>query len=156
MIKLEELDRRDFKAKDFYYSNTAELNKIDNTPKNFGILQCLLKTADKCQEIQDKLRDIDKNFKLKITSGFRCQEVNKLVNGSPISKHMQGLAVDLIIINKNPEQAMDLFLKTKIKFDKMLVERGCVHVQFCLLEEKNRNLVGRAKLENGVWNVKYI
>ena len=156
MIKLEELNRIDFKAKDFYYSNTAELNKIDNTPKNFGILQCLIKTADKCQEIQDKLKGVDKNFKLKITSGFRCQEVNKLVKGSLNSKHMQGLAVDVIIIDKNPEQSMDLLLKTKVKFDKMLVERGCVHVQFCLLEENNKNLVGKAKLINGKWIVEYI
>lgn len=156
MIKLEELNRKDFKAKDFYCSNTAELNKIDNAPKNFAVLQCLLKTADKCQEIQDKLRIIDKNFKLKITSGFRCQEVNKLVKGSPNSKHMQGLAVDVIIIDKNPEQTMDLLLKTKVKFDKMLVERGCVHVQFCLLEENNKNLVGKAKLVNGKWIVEYI
>jgi len=35
MIKLEEIARKHFKPIDFYYSKTAELNKIDNTPKNF-------------------------------------------------------------------------------------------------------------------------
>lgn len=160
MIKLEDLTRKDFKPEDFYASNTAKLNKIDNAPKSFAILQCLLKTADKCQEIQNNIKSVDKELKLTILSCYRNPEVNKLVKGSKNSKHMQGLAVDFLFATKNlnnelyykkPEESLELIFRTAIKFDKILLEKGCVHIQFNLREEENKNLVGKAELIGGKW-----
>jgi len=160
MIKLEDLTRKDFKPENFYFSNTAKINKIDNTPKSFAILQCLLKTADKCQEIQNKIEGVNKELKLIILSCYRNPEINKLVKGSKNSKHLQGLAVDFLFAKKNSnnelsyktsEESMELIFKTGVTFDKLLLEKGCVHIQFSLREEENKNLVGKAELINGKW-----
>lgn len=40
-------------------------------------------------------------FPLVVTSGYRCEEWNKKVGGSPNSKHIQGLAADLKIVSSN-------------------------------------------------------
>lgn len=166
MIRLNELKRKDFKPEDFFKSTTADKNNIDNTPKGYGVRQCLLTTANKCQEIQDKIKLIDPELKFMISSCYRTPELNKLINGSPASKHIQGLAVDFLFAKKknkkleyiNSKDSFELLFKIKegIKFDKMLVEKGCVHIQFCLQEEANRMLIGTAELIDGNWIVKYI
>jgi hypothetical protein len=166
MIKLSELKRKDFKPEDFFKSITAEKNNIDNTPKGYSVRQCLLNTADKCQEIQNKIRLVDPELIFAISSCYRTLELNKIVNGSPTSKHMQGLAVDFLFAKKknkkleyyNSKESLELLFRIKdgIKFDKILIENRCVHIQFCLREQANRMLVGTAELINGNWVVKYM
>jgi len=43
----------------------------------------------------------DINILPKITSAYRCPDFNKKVGGSKISAHLQGLAVDIKVANKN-------------------------------------------------------
>ena len=166
MIKLSELKRNNFKPEDFFTSITAEKNNIDNTPKGYSVRQCLTKTADKCQEIYDKIKLVDPELIFTISSCYRTPELNKLINGSPTSKHMQGLAVYFLFAKKknkklvyiNSKDSFELLFKIKegIKFDKILIENRCVHIQFCLKEEDNRMLVGTAEFINDNWVVKYI
>ena len=40
------------------------------------------------------------------------------------------------------------------EIDKILIENGCIHIQFQLIEKLNQNFVGFAKLVNGKWIVK--
>lgn len=35
---------------------------------------------------------------LSITSGYRCEKHNKAVGGAPRSKHLSGIAVDIIVL----------------------------------------------------------
>ena len=161
MLEIKDLKRKDFKPEDFFRSQKAKESNIDNTPKGFSIIHALFNTANKCQEIHDRLKRLNLNYQLKINSCYRNPEVNKLVNGSPTSKHMQGTAIDIIFFNKKEnkfltsKESLDLFLKLSIKFDKILLEKNCIHIEFCPLEEKNRLLVGEAKFENGKWKVNY-
>jgi hypothetical protein len=147
IITIDDLETKNFKKEEWFKTNTG----LDNTPK-LGILTCLIYTSKKMQAIRDAI-----NLPIAITSGYRTPEVNKAVNGSPSSKHMQGLACDFYIIGKDIEEGGKIVAnackKNKISFDKILIEKGCIHIQFNLQEKKDDNLVGFAKLINGEWVV---
>jgi hypothetical protein len=101
--------------------------------------------------------------KIKLNSAYRSPAVNKKVRGSPSSRHMQGLASDIDIIDENQKEMtpkdgakllIDILTENKISFDKILIEKGCIHIQFNLDEKKDEKLVGFAELINGKWEVK--
>lgn len=145
IITLDDLETKNFKKEEWLKTNTG----LDNTPA-LGVLTCLLHTSRKMQKIRDAI-----NLPIEITSGYRSKLVNLKVNGSPTSKHMQGLACDFIVANKSPEEGAKIVIKAcednKISFDKMLIESGCIHIQFQLTEKLNQNFVGFAKLVNNKW-----
>jgi uncharacterized protein YcbK (DUF882 family) len=40
---------------------------------------------------------------VKVTSGYRCTNYNKQVGGAPDSRHLQGLAVDVVVVGIPPK-----------------------------------------------------
>ena len=94
IITLDDLETKNFKKEEWLKTNTG----LDNTPA-LGVLNCLLHTSRKMQQIRDAI-----NLPIEITSGYRSKLVNLKVGGSPTSKHMQGLACDFNVINKSPEE----------------------------------------------------
>jgi len=148
IITIDDLETKNFKKEEWFKTNTG----LDNTPK-LGILTCLIFTATKMQKIRDAI-----NLPINITSGYRTPEVNKAVKGSRSSRHMQGLACDFYIIGKDIEEGGKIVAnackKNKISFDEILIERGCIHIQFNLNDKNNKNFVGFAELINGEWVVK--
>jgi len=148
IITIDDLETKNFKKEEWFKTNTG----LDNTPK-LGILTCLLHTSKKMQKIRDAI-----NLPINITSGYRTPEVNKAVKGSRSSRHMQGLACDFYIIGKDIEEGGKIVAnackKNKISFDEILIERGCIHIQFNLNDKDNKSFVGFAELINGEWVVK--
>lgn len=70
-----------------------------------------------------------------ITSGFRCEELNKLVGGVRNSQHVKGQAVDLTITIPGYtllESIMDLYqyVTTNLRFDQLIVYPTFVHISF--------------------------
>lgn len=80
---------KNFTLSELTKSQAAERYDIDNTP---GIQEqkYLIRVAE---EILQPVRD---HFKTPFTpsSGFRCLELNSIINGSPTSQHVKGQAVD--------------------------------------------------------------
>ncbi len=146
-LTLENLRRRNFSPEEFFHSETAEKLGIKNIP-NYGQLSAGLILADKMQQLRDA---IGKSFK--INSGFRCAELNHAVGGAPNSWHIQFLACDFNIAGLEPHEAVLAIKATKISVDKVFVERGCVHMQTCMNDARNRNFFGSAVKINGVWVV---
>lgn len=81
-----------FSTDEFFHSDLAVQNNIMNIPD------------DACSEVYSNiiyisymLELIRKQFNhpIRITSGYRCPALNKLVGGSAKSKHLSGLAVDI-------------------------------------------------------------
>jgi hypothetical protein len=146
------LRRANFLPNDFFKSKTADKLGIYNYPSSADeprILSNLFKVADKMQEIRNKV-----GLPWISTSFYRCPALNSAVKGSPNSKHMQGLAADGLFKGKTPEESAGLVLESKISFDKMLIENGCLHIQFCLDEAENRNETALANFVNGAWKTK--
>lgn len=142
------LERKNFKFSEFIHSDTANKLGIDNNP-NLSQLTCGMKTADKAQEIRD-VTDIP----MLITSGFRCKDLNTAVGGSPVSKHMQFLAIDFNFKGLTPNEGVYLIKKSGVSVDKCFVERCCIHVQFCMNDADNKNFFGTAQKVDGNWIVK--
>ena len=102
-------------------SETAEKNQINNTP-----------SVEVQQNIEELLLVLDglREFygPIRITSGYRCTELNKLVGGSPTSAHVIGYAADLRPIGDTFEnfkaEVLKWLKKSKVKFDQCIIERN--------------------------------
>jgi zinc D-Ala-D-Ala carboxypeptidase len=155
VLNTESLRRRNFTPEEFLRSVKADNSLKDNDPANdiknepnAAQLSCGMKLADKMQELRDLIK-----LPIHVTSGFRSPALNKAVKGDPSSKHLQFLACDFNIEGKTPNQAVRLIKDSGFSVDKCFVERGCVHAQFAMLDQNNRNYFGRADLVNGEWVV---
>jgi hypothetical protein len=76
--------------------------------------------------------------KINVHSGFRCEELNKVVGGSPTSAHMRGEAVDFDIDGRKDRDSLlndlCLIMSSPIPFGQLLIENGCLHIS---LPKKN-------------------
>lgn len=45
-----------------------------------------------------------------INSGFRCAEHNTAIGGEKNSMHMKGIATDIVVANKKPDEVQDLLV----------------------------------------------
>ena len=99
-----------------------------------------------CENVFEPLR-IYLNTPIKISSGFRCVQLNKMIKGSSTSQHTKGEAMDIKIDAKGFH-----FIKDKLDFDQLIWEFGndehpsWVHVSF---SSKNRKQVLKATKKNG-------
>ena len=96
------------------FSQIAERNCIDNTPKSDEIIDNLSKAALALQVIRSFY---DKP--LIINSGYRCEELNRIVDGSENSHHMTGSAVDFTVPGYSVSQVIE-DAKDLIFFDQLI------------------------------------
>ena len=90
--------------------------------------------------------EIDTEEPIIISSGYRSQELNKKVGGSPTSNHLTGCAVDIRVYGV--EQAMryavilmDYADETKQDYDELLIEKnryGAIWLHFAVRPKDNR------------------
>lgn len=90
-----------FTIEELTYSKTAIDHNIDNTPgeKELKQLNKLIKTL--LQPIRDAY-----GSPIHVNSGYRCEELNKLVKGSKTSQHVKGEAADITC--KDNEKLWDI------------------------------------------------
>lgn len=82
-----------FTLAEFLVSQTAARHDIDMTPPQSVVdnLQRL------CREILQPLRAV-LNSPVIVTSGYRPEELNRLIGGSPTSQHVRGEAADIRVV----------------------------------------------------------
>lgn len=118
-----------FTLQEFIKSTTAARLKIDNTPTN----EILRNLQYGVSMVLDPLRRIHLK-PIIITSGYRCEKLNKAVGGVANSWHTKGNAADIHI--KDEEEAREIFniLKTLPSVDTALFEHSrqsqWIHVQW--------------------------
>ena len=128
--------------KEFQSSGIATLRGIKNEMSATQIESAKLL----CENVFEPLR-LYLNTPIKISSGFRCLQVNRLIGGSATSQHTKGEAMDLQINAKGFN-----FIKDKLEFDQLIWEFGndeqpsWVHVSF---SSRNRKQVLKASKKNG-------
>jgi len=102
------------------YSDTAKKFGITNTPSPSIIthLEELMKFLDDLREAWGSA--------IRVTSGYRCSKLNKIVGGSTTSAHLYGYAADLQPINGKMEEFKKFckeWIKDK-KWDQLLLEKS--------------------------------
>lgn len=119
---------RDFKLGEFYLSYQARINNIDNTPPDWVIENIKTMTKNLLQPFRDYI-----DRPILITSGYRCEKLNKIVGGSPTSRHMLGLAVDIRVAGLDPANVIEKLVESKLPFDKAINEfNSWTHISYDL------------------------
>lgn len=127
---------------EFQDSSTATTHGINNKMNESQIASAKLL----CENVFEPLRTY-LNTPIKISSGFRSVQLNRMIKGSSTSQHTKGEAMDLQIGANGFN-----FIKDKLDFDQLIWEFGndenpsWVHVSY---SSKNRKQVLKATKKNG-------
>lgn len=127
-----------FTIEELTKSSTAKRAGIKNIP-NEKELKNLNNLVD---NILDPLREAY-GKPIIVTSGFRCEELNDLVNGVRGSQHRTGQAADIrskVDTRKENKKLFDLVIALKLPFDQLIDEYdyNWVHVSF---SDRNRRQI---------------
>lgn len=119
-----------FTMREMYKSDRAKKFGIDNTPP----AQAQKNLTALVEKVLDPLREAY-GKPIIVTSGYRCERLNKIVGGSASSQHKKGEAADIKTIPDTPEEnrkLYDLIIKLDLPFDQLINEYGFdwVHVSF--------------------------
>ena len=101
-------------------SDTAKKYNIDNTPDSIIIshLQQLINFLNSLREAWGSA--------IKVSSGYRCDKLNRFVGGSKTSSHLIGYGVDLIPANGRMDDFKKFivdYMKTRM-FDQCIIEKS--------------------------------
>ncbi len=127
-----------FTLREMVRSGTAIERGIDNTPTPEVVynLTCL------CQNVLEPVR---RQFGMtRITSGYRCKELNDAVGGVKNSQHITGEAADIHVSSIETARKIYDFIRDNLPFDQLLLERvmsnGCcwLHVSFTIHRNNRR------------------
>ena len=92
-----------FTLEELTNSPTANRLHIDNFPSD-TIISSLMELS----ELLEKIRNIY-NKPIVVTSGYRCEKLNKAVGGVKTSQHMKGEAADIRSLSNTRKDNKELF-----------------------------------------------
>lgn len=80
---------------------------------------------------------------LVVTSGYRCERLNKAIGGSKTSQHVLGQAVDLEYYENGVEKNLVLFefIKRNLVFDQLINEKNGSWIHVSYKQQGNRKQV---------------
>lgn len=138
-------------------SNTATRRGIDNTPSDYEITNMV----GVAENIFEPLRKWV-GGPIKITSMYRCEELNRAIGGSSRSQHCEGRAMDLDdTFGYKTNAEMFEYIRENLSFDQLIWEFGddnnpdWIHVSY-ISHDENRNRVMCAEKINGKTQYRYI
>jgi hypothetical protein len=99
----------------FCYSPTAIKKGINNS---MGLI-AIDKAIQLCENVFEPIRN-HVGKPIKISSGFRCQQLNRLIGGASGSQHTKGEAFDLELTDR---KLFDWILRN-VEFDQLIYEFG--------------------------------
>tara|TARA_B100001287_G_scaffold101085_1_gene85008 strand:- start:32331 stop:32792 length:462 start_codon:yes stop_codon:yes gene_type:complete len=138
-------------------SNTALRRGIDNTPGDYELSNMNNIAINLFEPLREWV-----GGPIKITSFFRCEELNKAIGGSSRSQHCEGRALDLDdTFGYKTNAEMFEYIKSNLNYDQLIWEFGddnnpdWIHVSF-VSEMENRGRSMRAQKVNGRTNYSII
>lgn len=111
-----------FTLEEMYKSQTASKLHINNTPDTETTLH-LIELMKFLDPIREKWGSA-----IRVTSGYRCDRLNRIVKGSVNSAHKYGWAVDLVPKKGTVEELFSFIAQylilSKLKWDQLIIERS--------------------------------
>lgn len=140
---------------DACYSQIANLHRIMNNPTG-SIITNLEYVANNILE-----PTTTQYGRVLINSGYRCPELNYLVNGATNSQHLLGQAMD-IHIDGVPNMVLAQWIRDNLEYDQLILEQGnnlsynpydgWVHVSFNILNNRKQVLtMNKYGVKNGLY-----
>ena len=130
-----------FTVAELYASDTAKKYGIDNTPNSIVIshLQQLINFLNPLREAWGST--------IRVSSGYRCEKLNRFVGGSKTSSHLIGYGVDLIPVNGKMDAFKKFiidYMKNKM-FDQCIIEKSgkteWIHIGLYNLKGQQRKMI---------------
>ena len=128
-----------FTLEELCRSRTARRQKIPNVP-----LGChIMRLKNLCEKVLEPTRQ-HFGVPLVVTSGYRCEAVNRMVGGSATSQHRQGEAADFQIEGCAPGmREVWQWMKENVPYDQLILESRkdgtrWIHVSCRIDMRKNR------------------
>lgn len=108
---------KNFSLREMTESAKAKELGIDNTIPPL-LMRNAKALAERLQIIRDVLR-----APVYISSGYRCEALNKAIGGAYTSQHQLGLAADIYADGHTAQELYDAILKMNISYDQLIIER---------------------------------
>tara|TARA_Y100000114_G_scaffold72901_1_gene66792 strand:- start:2372 stop:2839 length:468 start_codon:yes stop_codon:yes gene_type:complete len=127
---------KNFTLDEFIYSQTAIRYGINNYPDEEHITNIQALVDKVLQPLRVLIGPI------RISSGYRSVQLNKIIGGSSSSQHCFGQAVDIQFWKKGIKEnriIYDTIINNKFKFDQMINEFDYSWIHISYKKEKNRN-----------------
>lgn len=105
-----------FSLREMTLSGTGIRLGIDNTPEE----EVTENLRALCIEVLEPLRR--RYGRIIITSGYRCERLNKAVGGAKNSQHLRGEAADIHVTGTNMCVKYASFLQSETDFDQLIME----------------------------------
>lgn len=130
-----------FTMAEFVRSDTADRRGINNRCSKehmMNIMRLVERVLDPLREAYGK--------PIRITSGYRCPQLNKAVKGSPTSDHVNGMAADIIgtpATREENERLFNLIRSLGLDYDQLIDEDNFswVHISYRSKEENRRQVL---------------
>ena len=127
-----------FSIQELTKSATAQRKGIDNTPSvtvSANLTALVEKVLDPLRKAYGK--------PIIVTSGYRCEKLNKAVGGAASSQHVKGQAADIRSVADTPEEnkkIFDLAVKLNLPFDQLINEFGYdwIHISYGELHRRQK------------------
>lgn len=131
-----------FSWAEYEHSNYATRNDIDNSVPE-ELKGNVIELAEKC------LEPIRMKFgPTKISSGYRCPELNRAIGGSKNSQHTKAEAADLQFRSSVDLEEVFEWIKDNVDFDQVIYEFGAwIHISRKKEGNRGRSLI--AYRDNG-------
>lgn len=126
---------RHFSWKEMAGSETADKHRIENTPgykERLAIEELVKRLLQPLRMAYGK--------PVRISSGYRCRELNRLVGGAPRSQHMKGEAADCVI-SGSASVLLGLVLAHNLPFDQAILYKKRNFLHLSLRPDQNRKQV---------------
>ena len=144
---------KNFQLNEFTKSVSAIRSGIDNSPNSEHIRNIQLLVKYVLQPLREAL-----GSPIRITSGYRSENLNKLIKGSKKSQHMRGQASDIQFkVNGVMDNKIiwDKVIELELPFDQMINEFEYSWIHISYNHEHNRKSLLEAYKENGRTKYKY-
>lgn len=122
-----------FNFRELLHSNEALQNGVSNLPPNHEAPKVFFNLAVLVDNLLDPIRE---RFAVPmiITSGYRCERVNKMVGGVDNSQHMKGKAVDFCFAGFSKKEMAAAFFEIaeEFDFDQLIYykKKGFIHISY--------------------------